>query len=185
MLGEKLKPHLTGPLTLQPWQEGGAGSILVHSLAKLGMRDGAALYDAAAQASATQLSRPGYHMRDDANLRPEMLGDRDDADVQLAERRMAELHAKSIRRATTSVRLYWQAFQQGSPDAAARRLRRTRLDYLDAQEKRRAQYIANPPVANQRTERDPRWLYGESAVLAGLAGLGAILVWRRRRRVKA
>ncbi len=184
-LGDQLQPHLTGPLTLQPWQSGGAGFMLVQTLAKLGMRDGAALYDAAARASATRLSRPGYHIRDDASLNAAMLGDRNDADVQQAERQMADLHAKSVRRATTAIRLYWRAFEQGSPDAAARRLRRTRLDYLEAQEKRRAQYIAHPQPANQRTERDPRWLYGEAATLAGLLGLGTVLVWRRRRRAKA
>ena len=38
-------------MTQQPWQEGeGAATVLVTALAKLGARDGAALYDAAARA---------------------------------------------------------------------------------------------------------------------------------------
>lgn len=185
-LGDSLKPHLTGPLTQQPWQGGqGAGWILVKTLAKVGMRDGAALYDAAARASATRLSRPGFELKDGEGLRPEMLGDRSDADVQTAERQMAEIHGRSVRRATTALRLYWQAFQQGSPDAAARRLRRTRLDYLEAQEKRRAQYLKHPPPPVLRTEKDPRWLYGEVAVLTVLLAGTAALVVRRRRRVAA
>jgi hypothetical protein len=182
-LGDSLAPHLTGPLTQQPWQAGeGAGSILVQTLARVGMRDGAALYDAAARAANSRLSRPGYEVKDGEVLRPETLGNRNDADVQAAERQMAEIHGRSVRRATTALRLYWQAFQKGSPDAAARRLRRTRLDYLDAQEKRRIEYMKKPPAPLRHSEKDPRWLYGEVAALVVLLGASGALAWRRRRR---
>jgi hypothetical protein len=184
-LGDLLKPHLTGPLTQQPWQSGeGAATVLVRTLAKLGSRDGGALYDAAARASATRLSRPGTVLPDDASWSPDLSGDPDDADVRAAEAEMAAIHARSVRRATTAARLYWAAFEQGSPDAAARRLRRVQLDYLDREERLQAEYAKRPPAVAASSVREPAWLYGEVGFAVVLLVVGT-WAWRRRRRALA
>ncbi len=186
-LGDKLKPYLSGPLTQQPWQDGaGAGTILAETLAKLGSRQGGALYDATAQAASPLLRQPGFSVAEKDGLKPALLGDSKDNSVQEALDKMAEIDAGSLRRANMAARLYLQAFEQGSPDAAARRLRRTRLDQLELEEKRRADFVQHPPVVTKGPAgiepKDPRWLYGE--IGAGLLMMTA-LGWLLRRRFRA
>jgi hypothetical protein len=187
-LGTTLDPYLTGPVRMQPWDDGeGAASLLVKALAELASREGGALYDAMALAGGATLTQVGTRLPDDTTLRPTLLGDPTDPQVQQAIERMAQLHASSMRRAFTATRLYWQAFTQANSDAAIRRLRRNALLALEAAERRRAQYQANPPPAALATVHDPRWLWGEIAaliVVAG-AGLGVRWLWRRRKRRSA
>lgn len=181
-LGPALEAHTTGLFTQQPWEDlQGGGTILVRTLARLASRDGAQLYEAALLAGGPTLTTVGVVLEDEAPLKPEWVGDPTDPQVAGALETMATLHARSIRRATTATRLYWKAYTEGSPDAAARRLRRSRLNYLEAMEKRRAAYLANPPPAAMAEVNEPVWAYAEVGGLALLLG-GAWLVVARKRR---
>lgn len=184
-LGTSLDPFFTGEFTTQPWDDGeGAGSLLVHALAKIGRRDGKALYEAAFTVGAPRLREMGYLFGDDEALKPEHLRDPADPEVAAALKVMADIHARSIRRAATAARLYFKAFQQGNSDAAARRLRRTRLRQLDLQEKRLERYLKAPPPATAAAVHAPVWLYGELGAAAGLLLVGAGIVRIRRRRAR-
>jgi len=177
-LGEHLKPHLSGAFQSQPFDDG-AGAILVRTLARLGSRQGGTLVDAAVAAMHPRLGQgpprsPGQPLLDDDS------GDPDDPDVQQATGRMALVHAQALRRVATASRLYWQALEQGSSDAAARRLRRQCLDTLDAQEARLAAYRRAPQPAPTLSAPMPTVLAAElGAIAAAAAGLW---VWLRRRR---
>ncbi len=177
-LGDQIKPHLTGAFQSQPFDDG-AGAMLVRALARLGGRDGGRLVDAAATAMHPGLAN-GPLRAPGALLRPADSGDPDDPDVQQATGQMAIAQARALRRVATASRLYWQAFENGSSDAAARRLRRQCLNALDAQEARLQAYRKAPPPPQPLTEPMPVVLAAEvGAVLALLAGLW---VWRRKRR---
>lgn len=177
----QLEPYLTGPFSMQPWDDGeGPGSLLVRALARLGAQDGAAMYGAITLAGGATLTALGTVLPDEAKLRPELLGDPGNAEVREATDRMARLHAKSIRRATTAARLYWKAFVNGNSDASVRRLRRNCLRMLDSAEKRRAQYLQAPPPASGRAEVEPLWAAGPVGV--ALVAAGAVLWFVRRRR---
>jgi len=179
-LGDRLKPHLAGPYQVQPIDEG-AGQILVHTLARLGAREGAPMYAAGLRAMSPLLRDCDARLGDDEPIRDDHVGDRSDGDVADALGEMATLHARSVRRATTATRLYWQALVEGSADAAARRLRRQRLDALDAGDRRLEAYVRAPPRPEAAySERSPAILAGE--VGAALALLGALAWWLRRRR---
>lgn len=182
-LGDRMKPHMAGPFVVQPWQGGeGAATVLVHTLAKLGSRDGAALYDAALQVAGPRARDPADPLPEGGVLREGDLGDLQDQDVATAIGQLARLHAKSVRRALTATRLYYKALQEGSGDAAARRLRRTRLDALEAQAQRVAAYRAKPPPVAATTERVPAVAAAEVGVVALLAAGVGWSLWRRRRR---
>lgn len=177
-LGDPLKPHLNGAFQSQPFDDG-AGAILVRALARLGRRDGGTLLDAAATAMHPDLARGPARQPGDP-LRPGDGGDPDDPEVLQATGQMALVHARALRRAATASRLYWLALENGSSDAAARRLRRQCLDALAAQTGRLQAHQTNPAPALAATQAMPLVLATELGALVALAlGLWA---WRRRRR---
>ena len=179
-LGEKLKPYMDGPLKPAPWQDGrGLASVLVETEAKLASRDGAALYEAALLAGAPTLTSLDTYLPDDGGWRKEYLGDMDDPKVKAAVDSMAKIHAKSLRRAATAVRIYYDALNTASVDGAGRRLRRACLDNLEAAEKRRAKYAENPPADAVHVVQEPLFL---AADIGGFIAL-LVLVWLGVRRL--
>lgn len=171
-LGDKMKPFAGGPLRPAPWEDGrGQASVLVETLAQLGSRDGAALYEAALLAGAPTLTDLGTDLPDDGGWRPWYLGDATKPEVQTAIDTMARIHAKSLRRAATAVRIYYHALETASIDGAARRLRRTTLDLADAAAKRRDDYGQNPPPVSTGPTRDVPFLIGDIAVFLVLLAL--------------
>jgi len=183
-LGDTMKPYLTGEFTMQPWDDGhGGASLLVLALAKLTSRDGGAMYDAAVRSGSELLYDMDFHFPDEALVEARHLGDPQDADVQAGVAELARLHGKAMRRATTAERIYYQLYLKGNSDAAARRLRRTRLQQLEVQEARRKRYLAAVPPASTATVEAPEWLYGELAAgVLLLVGIGGLRSWRARRR---
>ena len=181
-LGDQLKPHLASKFQVQPI-EVGAGQILVHTLAKLGAREGADLYAAGLRAMAAPLQDLRRKLGDNELLGAEDVASVDEAETWDALGEMATLHAKAMRRVTTATRLYWEALERGSPDAAARRLRRQRLAALDAQEQRLAQFKKMAMQVPAATEVVPEFLYGELA--AGALAGAAVAAWVRRRKRRA
>lgn len=184
-VGKQLDPFLTGQFTKQPFENGdGAGNILAHTLATLSSREGAQLYDATMTIVNKRWLTVGEKFGPTAQIKDADLADPSDPEVKKALVTLAEIHARSLQRAATAARLYYKAYQMGSPDAAARRLRRTRLLRLAAAEERVKIYLEHPGAAPSQTVREPIWLYGEAGTAAVvLAGLGAV-VWRVRRRKK-
>lgn len=177
-LGDRLAPHLEDPFKIQPWQDGqGAASILVHTLARLGSRDGAAIYGAALEMADGELLEVGYKLSDKLPLQPRHLASGSAAEAAAAE--MAELHARSLARAMTATRLYWRAYEQGNADTAARRLRRFSLNRLEKQAVRQKAWMAAPARSSLPTEQRPEFAAGLAAVALGLAG---VAIWRLRRR---
>ena len=161
-LGDKLKPYMGGPTKTAPWEDGrGLATVLVETEAKLASRDGAALYEAAMLAGAPTLTALGTYLPDDGGWHPEYLGDSKDPAVKAAIDTMARIQAKSLRRAATAVRIYYRALDTASIDASGRRLRRACLDNLEAAEKRREKYAANPPPDAVHVVKDPWFLAGD------------------------
>lgn len=178
-LGQRLAPHLSDPFKVQPWQDGeGAASILVHTLAQLGSREGAEIYRAALEMADGDLLRVGYRLADDAPLQPQHLATGDDA-LQATEK-MTQLQARALSRAMTATRLYWQAYEQGNADTAARRLRRFALQRLEKQAARQKAWMAAPGKPSQATERRPEFPAALAVVALLLVGL--TIGWRRRRK---
>lgn len=176
----KIEPYLGGFGKEQPWQDGvGGGTLVVRALAELGRKDGQAMYDAAMQASNGRLREFGFRLGDDEALKPEHRGDPNSAEVQAAERKLAELHARSLRRMAHATRMYAQLLR-GDPRSSMLRLRRYCLNRLEAEDKRRAAYVANPPPAAVAEVREPLFVVAPLAAVAGVTAL--VLVWRARRR---
>ncbi len=174
-LGDRLKPYMGGPLKPAPWQDGrGLANILVETEAKLASRDGAALYEAALLAGAPKLTAIGTLLPDDGGWKPEYLGDLRDPQVQAAVDTMARIQAKSLRRAATAVRIYYDALETASVAAAGQRLRRACLDNLDAAEKRRDAYVVNPPADPVQVVKNPWFL---AADVGGFVLLLALIRW--------
>ena len=185
-LGKQLEPHLADPFKVQPWQDGqGAASILVHTLAKIGSREGAAIYQAALDMADGELLQVGYKLDDSLPLQPRHLASGDTAAA--AVQAMAQLQAKSVTRTLTATRLYWQAYEQGNADSAARRLRRNALNRLDKQQRLQKEWLAaagrsaGAAKLDNGSEQRPEFLAAELAAGLGAAGLAA-WAWRRRRK---
>lgn len=179
-LGDRLHPHMTGAFQTQPF-ESGAGQILVEALAKLARRDAGALLRAAAMAMHGRW-RGAELRKDGAPLQADDFADGQDAAAAEALGELAILQARTLRRATTAARIYWAAFEQGNVDAAARRLRRSQLDYLDARDARLAAFRNAPkPVPEPATEQV---LWVLAAELGALA-VAVALIGRMARRRKA
>ena len=116
-LGDKLKPYQAGPTKPAPWQDGrGLATVLVETEAKLASRDGAALYEAALLAGAPTLTALGTYLPDDGSWHKEYLGDVNDPQVKAAIDTMARIQAKSLRRAATAVRIFYDALETASID---------------------------------------------------------------------
>lgn len=176
----KIEPFIKGFGEEQPWQEGvGGATILVRALAELGRKDGQAMYDAAIKASSPRLREVGFRLGDDEGLKPDYRGDPTDPEVMAAERELAALHAKSMRRMAHATRIYAQLLK-GDARSSLLRLRRYCLNRLEAEDKRRAAFVANPPAQALAEVREPLFAVAPVAGLAGLSVL--VLVWRRRRR---
>ncbi|MSQ82608.1 MAG: hypothetical protein EXR77_06775 [Myxococcales bacterium] len=182
-LGSSMAPHLAGAFQGQPFEQGGA-EILVLALAKTGRTAGAPLYEAALQTMHPKWRRLAHRLGDEQTITDAEVADSDEVEVAEALGRMALIHAKSVRRASTAARIYWQAFQKGSPDAAARRLRRIALNAMDAREKRLATYLKWQYSPPKDTEVVPEFLFAEMG--AGVLLVGAVWLvrrWRRRPRM--
>ncbi|MFZ4579518.1 MAG: hypothetical protein ACOYOB_14090 [Myxococcota bacterium] len=158
------------------------GELVMQTLAGLGAKDGAELYAAALAAGAPKLTDPDYRIGDEETLGPDHLGDPSDPLVKAALDHMATLHGRSLLRAVTASRRYYEVFEHGEAGAALTRLRKTRLDALDAAEARRATYLKHPPPAATDLV-EPIWAVGEGLLLVLLVGGVAWGVQRRRRRV--
>lgn len=186
-LGDRLAPHMSGPFTAQPWEAGdGAASILVHTLAQLGSREGAQMYDAALAAVGPRAKTVGLRIVDGAPMQPGDFGDPQDGDVQRGIQALDRLHAKALRRATTATQLYWKAFGQGNADAAARRLRRFCLNRLEAEEARVATFLKTTPAKRPKTETIAWVLPAEiGAAVLGLFMVGVAVRRRLKRRQQA
>jgi hypothetical protein len=154
----------------------------MQALAGLGAKDGAELYAATLAAGAPRLTDPDYRLGDEEPVGREYLGDQTDPQVRAALDRMASVHGRSLQRAVTASRRYYEVFEHGEAGAALTRLRKTRLDALDAAEARRATYLKHPPPAATDLV-EPVWAVGEGLLLALLVGGVAWGVQRRRRRV--
>jgi hypothetical protein len=179
-LGDRLKPYQDSPLKPAPWQDGrGLANLLVETEAKLASRDGGALYEAALLAGAPTLTALDTFLPDDSGWRKEYLGDINDPQVKAAVDTMARIQAKSLRRAATAVRIYYDALETASVDAAGRRLRRACLDNLEAAEKRREIYAANPPPEAIHIIQDQKFL----AIDAGGFVAFLTLLWLLLRRL--
>ncbi len=178
-LGDKLKPHLAGPFKAQPWHEG-AAQLLVRAVAKLGSRDGAAMYEAMLRAAGPRATQLGLRLPDEKPMQPGDLGDPNRGDVAAGLAALDHLHAAAVRRALTATRLYWQAFVQGNGDAAARRLRRLCLDRMEAEDGRVAKYLKSPGPLASKTEVIA-WVLPAEAGAGVLLVVVAALLWRRRR----
>lgn len=184
-LGKQLEPHLADPFKVQPWKDGqGAASILVHTLAKLGSREGAAIYQSALEMADGELLEVGYQLDEKLPLQPRHLSN--GADAAAATEAMAQLQAKSIARALTATRLYWQAYDQGNADSAARRLRQNGLNRLEKQARLQKEWLAAAAKstwtsATLKTEKRPEFLIVDAALGLLVAGIAAWL-WRRRRK---
>lgn len=178
-LGEKMRPYQDGPLKPAPWEDGrGLATVLVETEAKLGSRDGAALYEAALIAGSPTLTALDTVLPDDGGWRAEYLGDMADPAVRAAVDTMARIHAKSLRRAATAVRIYYDALNTASIDGAARRLRRGCLDRLEAAEKRRDRYAASPPPPSVQWVHEPWFLAADIAGFAIFLALVRLIVQR-------
>lgn len=182
-LGDKMKPYQAGPLKPAPWEDGrGLASVLVETEAKLASRDGAALYEAALLAGAPTLTLLDTRLPDDAGWRDAYLGDTADPKVQAALETMAKIQAKSLRRAATAVRIYYRALDTASIDGAGRRVRRAGLNLLEAAEKRRDQYAANPPPPGLQTTHEPLFLAADiSAFVLFLLLIRLLVRWLDRK----
>jgi len=184
-VGKQIDPFLTGQFTKQPFENGeGAGNILAHTLATMASREGAQLYDATMTVVNKRWLTVGEKFGTNAVIKDTDLADPADPEVKKALAIMAGIHARSLQRAATAARLYYKAYQMGSPDAAARRLRRTRLLRLAASEERLKIYLEHPGAASSQTVREPIWLYGEAATATVLLTGLVTVVWRVRRRKK-
>lgn len=184
-VGKQLDPFLTGHFTKQPFENGdGAGTILAHTLVALASREGAQLYDATMLVVNKRWLTVGEKFGANALIKDADLADPADPEVKKALATMAAIHARSLKRAATAARLYYKAYQMGSPDAAARRLRRTRLLRLAAAEERVKVYLEHPGAAPSQTVREPIWLYGEAGTATALLTGLVTVVWRARRRKK-
>ncbi len=178
-LGDKMKPYMDGPTKPAPWKDGrGLATVLVETEAKVASRDGAALYEAALLAGSATLTSLDTELPDDSGWRKEYLGDVNDPKVKAAIDTMARIQAKSLRRAATAVRIYYDALNTASIDGAGRRLRRACLDNLEAAEKRREKYAENPPPDAVQMTKEPWFLVGD--IVAFLLGLALLRLLIRR-----
>ena len=188
-LGTRLDPHLVDPFKVQPWKDGqGAASILVHTLAKLGSREGGAIYQAALAMADGELFQVGYQLDESLPLQARHLASGEDATT--ATETMAQLQAKSVARALTATRLYWHAYDQGNGDSAARRLRQNGLNRLEKQARLQKEWLAEVAKtaghakqsgAGAAGEKRPEFLVAVSAVALTLLAVVA-WAWRRRRK---
>ena len=153
-------------------------TVLVETEAKVASRDGAALYEAALLAGSATLTSLDTELPDDSGWRKEYLGDVNDPKVKAAIDTMARIQAKSLRRAATAVRIYYDALNTASIDGAGRRLRRACLDNLEAAEKRREKYAENPPPDAVQMTKEPWFLVGD--IVAFLLGLALLRLLIRR-----
>lgn len=179
-----LNVYLKGPEYVEPWEGGrGAGTILVEALARIGSRQGGALYEALAEITAPALSAPGARIADEGTDLTGLFRDPDDPAVRAKFGEMAAIQAASVQRAVAAGARYLQAYHAGNGDTAARRLRAGRLRHLAQAEARRAAWLKAPPPASGAAETH----LGFFALALGLI-LGAtwLLVrvtrplWRRR-----
>jgi hypothetical protein len=185
-LGDKMKPYMDGPTKPAPWKDGrGLATVLVETEAKLASRDGAALYEAGLIAGAATLTSLDTDLPDDAGWHKEYLGDMNDPKVKAAVDTMARIQAKSLRRAATAVRIYYDALVTASIDGAGRRLRRTCLDNLEAAEKRRDKYAENPPPDAVQAMQDPWFLAGDIVAFVVFLALLRLVIARLDRKPKA
>ena len=174
----KIEPHMDNSKA-PPWDKGeGAATVLVRALAELGKKDGQAMYDAAMGASSDLLRDPNFRLGDDEHLSAKHKGDPKDPAVQAAQNKLAQLHAKSLRRLATATRIYRDSLD-GSPRAALLRLRRWCLKRLEAEAARRKQYIAAPPPKSLAVVQEPLWAVAPTGSVLLLLG-GVWLVLRRR-----
>lgn len=181
-LGQKLDPHLADPFKVQPWQDGqGAATILVHTLARLGSRDGAAIYKAALDLADGEVLQVGYRLSDKMPLQAKHLASGEAAEQAAAQ--MGELHARSLARAMTATRLYWRAYEQGNDDTAARRLRRFSLNRLEKEAVRQKAWMAAAPKNALKAEQRPEFAAGLAVAATLLSGL--TVWWLRRRKGNA
>lgn len=185
-LGKQLEPHLADPFKVQPWKDGqGAASILVHTLAKLGSREGAAIYQSALAMADGELLELGYKLDESLPLQPRHMASGEAAAA--ATETMAQLQAKSVARALTATRLYWQAYDQGNADSAARRLRQNGLNRLEKQARLQKEWLAaaaktaGAAKLAEAGEQRPEFLVADLAAALSVAALAAWL-WRRRRK---
>ncbi len=186
VLERTLTPYLPGPNRWQPWEDGrGAGNVIVEALAKLGARDGGALYDAIAAIAAPKISDMGYDLPEDGTVTDDLFRDPTEPEVAAAMDSMTQIQANSLRRALLASRRYVEAWRMGNADIAARRLQRSRGLYLAAADSRREAWLRAPPDAAGDSTYEPMWFAISFALILLLTAAIVRIVRLARARPRA